>query len=182
MSHSTIIQIVIAYTLAGAFVFTVIITCLSLVGLIKFQDSKQQRKLFYVLIVELVVGCLGFFFDFLRFDAFKVQQEIADTAQQEMAERAAILSAQVEKEPPYYGNSQDGNVRPQMEAYIRGFKFPENSKPAQAVTQLLDMIEVRKNTNKPTEYFNADNTFRAKLDTFRSNIRAYIISGKWPED
>ena len=80
MEHQEIIKLVIAYTLAGAVVFTVIMTCLSLVGWIKFANPKQQNKLFYVLIVELVVISVTFFGNILRFDPMLVQNTIEEAA------------------------------------------------------------------------------------------------------
>lgn len=74
--HAEIIRLVIAYTLVGAFVFTAVVTCLSLIGVIKFAKQSQQQKLFYVLIVELVVGSLGLFFDFLRLNPNQVARGI----------------------------------------------------------------------------------------------------------
>ena len=56
ISHFTLIQLMIAYTLTGAFIFTVVVTCCSLVGWIKLADKRQQNKLFYTLIVELCVA------------------------------------------------------------------------------------------------------------------------------
>jgi hypothetical protein len=47
---------VVAWTIVGAFVFTVLITCLSLVGWVRFADRAQQQKLFQVLIVEVGGG------------------------------------------------------------------------------------------------------------------------------
>jgi hypothetical protein len=49
-------KLVIGWTIVGAFLFTTIITCLSLVGWVKFADAKQQKKLFGALILEVVVG------------------------------------------------------------------------------------------------------------------------------
>jgi tetratricopeptide (TPR) repeat protein len=43
---------------------------------VKFSDRKQQQKLFYVLIVELVAGCVSFFLGWIRFDATNAQHEI----------------------------------------------------------------------------------------------------------
>ena len=80
MQHRKIIQLVIAYTLAGAVVFTVLVTCLSLVGWIRFADSGQQQKLFYILIVELVTIAIGFFADYLKFNPDRVQSQIEQTA------------------------------------------------------------------------------------------------------
>ncbi|MEX0830340.1 MAG: hypothetical protein WD032_08855 [Nitrospirales bacterium] len=173
MTHSEIIQLIVAYTLVGALVFTVIITCLSVVGWIKLADDKQQEKLFYITIVQLVVGCVAFFFNFIQFDAVQVEKNIAEQA---------ILAAQLEQIPPYYGDSVRGNVRPQMEAYICAFTFPEGSKLAQEAESLLEMIEENKYPDEPQDYFNANNEFRGKLDTFRNNVRAYTNSGNWPKN
>lgn len=74
--HASIIKLVIAYTLLGAFIFTVIITCLSLIGKVTFADPKQQNKLFSTLVVELVVICLGAFSNFLNFAPRRVQAQI----------------------------------------------------------------------------------------------------------
>ncbi len=64
--HASIIKLAISYTLLGAFIFTVVATCLSLIGIVKFVYPKQQNKLFGVLIVELIVICLGVFSNFLN--------------------------------------------------------------------------------------------------------------------
>jgi len=80
IQHIEIIKLTIAYTLAGAFVFTVGITCLSLAGWLKFADKRQQQKLFSILIVELVVGCVGFFFNFLAISPHAVARDISAAA------------------------------------------------------------------------------------------------------
>ena len=64
----------------GAFVFTVIVTCLSLVGWVRLADDSQQRKLFTILIVELVVGCVAWFFQFLALDPGAIAKEIGQRA------------------------------------------------------------------------------------------------------
>lgn len=66
MSHQEIIQLIISYTLLIAFVFTVVITCLSLIGKITFSNPHQQNKLFMVLVVELVIVCVGYFAGFIN--------------------------------------------------------------------------------------------------------------------
>lgn len=38
--HQDVIRLIIGYTFAGAIVFTVVVTCLSLVGWIQFKDDK----------------------------------------------------------------------------------------------------------------------------------------------
>ena len=79
-SHLVLIQLIIAYTLTGAFVFTVMITCCSLVGWIKLADKKQQKKLFQVLIVELCVVAVGFFSRVLEFNPDAAKRHIAINA------------------------------------------------------------------------------------------------------
>ncbi len=80
MDQLLILKLVIAYTLVGAFVFTVIVTCLSLVGWVRLADDSQQRKLFTILIVELVVGCVAWFFQFLALDPGAIAKEIGQRA------------------------------------------------------------------------------------------------------
>jgi tetratricopeptide (TPR) repeat protein len=75
--HQTIIQIIVAYTLAGVFVFTAVVTALSLLGIVKFADKRQQRRLFQILICELVIGCVAFFIGWLKFDPRKASTQIA---------------------------------------------------------------------------------------------------------
>lgn len=75
-AHIELIQLITAYTLVGAFVFTVVVTCLSLLGWVKFADASQQKKLFGTLVVQLVVVGVGFFSDFLKFDATRVQESV----------------------------------------------------------------------------------------------------------
>jgi hypothetical protein len=74
--HAAIIKLAIAYTLLGAFIFTVVITLLSLIGLVEFKSSKQQGALFSALVLEIVALGVGVFKDFLNFDARKVQTEV----------------------------------------------------------------------------------------------------------
>jgi hypothetical protein len=74
--HGMIIKLAIAYTLVGAFVFTVVVTCLSLVGWIQFADSGQQQKLFYIVIAEVAAIGVGYFSGLLKFDPAQVQREV----------------------------------------------------------------------------------------------------------
>jgi hypothetical protein len=75
VKHQQIIQLAIAYALAGIFIATACATFLSLFGWVKFQNQKQQKRLFTVLIVELAIVGIGFFNGFLRFN----YSEVADT-------------------------------------------------------------------------------------------------------
>jgi len=85
-----------------------------------------------------------------------------------------FISMQLETSPPFYGNSIEGNVRPQMEVYIQSFSFPEHSIPGEKAKLLLKMIEERKNPEKPTAYFSGDLEFRAEMDRFINSAREYI--------
>lgn len=76
-SHVAIIKLVIAYTLIGAFIFTVIATCLSLVGIVRFAKHSQQSKLFGVLVVELVIICVGVFANLLQVNPKETQRQVA---------------------------------------------------------------------------------------------------------
>ena len=73
---SELIKLIIAYTFTAVLVFTAVITALSLIGKVRFAEQAQQRTLFRVLIVELVIVSIGFFGGFLKFDANEVQREI----------------------------------------------------------------------------------------------------------
>jgi uncharacterized protein YjbI with pentapeptide repeats len=75
-THIELIQLVVAYALAGAFVFTLVATCMSLLGWVRFAVAAQQKKLFSVLIIELAVVAVGFFGRFLRFDVANVQEQV----------------------------------------------------------------------------------------------------------
>lgn len=94
--HQAIIQLIIAYTLVGAFIFTVAITCLSLVGWVRFADSKQQNRLFLVLIIELVTIGLGSFSSFLQFNPGSVSNQIETKAIVNMQERIGTLLDKVD--------------------------------------------------------------------------------------
>jgi hypothetical protein len=84
IDHREIIQLVIGYTLVGAFVFTVVITCLSTIGVIRLPDKRQQRKLFAVLLVEVAAGCVAFFLNFIQLDPGRVEETIEGRAKTDL--------------------------------------------------------------------------------------------------
>jgi hypothetical protein len=51
-----LMKLVMGWTIVGGFIFTMVITCLSLVGWVRFADPRQQKRLFSVLIVEVVAA------------------------------------------------------------------------------------------------------------------------------
>ena len=90
--HAAIIKLIIAYTLVGAFLVTVIITIFSHLGWIRFADSKQQRKLYIANISLLVIGCLGVFLNFFNVSPKYVQQQLEQPLQEK------IVSISTEKQ------------------------------------------------------------------------------------
>jgi hypothetical protein len=80
-----LMKLVIGWTLVGAFVFTVAMTCLSLVGWIKFAEKKQQQRLFQIVIVELVVGAGAGLSGFARYNPAPVKSEIRQAGVNEAA-------------------------------------------------------------------------------------------------
>jgi energy-coupling factor transporter transmembrane protein EcfT len=94
-----VLKLIVAYTLVAAFVFTVIMTCLSLVGWVKFAVAGQQRKLFASLIVELVVICLGVFTNLLNLNVSQTVTKVrapvvAELEAQERSTSQALDKAQ----------------------------------------------------------------------------------------
>lgn len=91
MKNKETIQLVIAWTFVIVFIFTAIITLLSLIGLLKFEDEKQQEKLFYVLIVEIVVVSVGFFKEYIKYtptkdknnDEILIREEVSEQSETE---------------------------------------------------------------------------------------------------
>jgi hypothetical protein len=86
--HAELMQLIVGYTLTGALVFTVIATCLSLIGWVKFADQAQQNKLFYALIVEVVIMSVGAYAGMLKLDAHSVEQRIRRVEQYDTMSRA----------------------------------------------------------------------------------------------
>lgn len=103
IEHPVIIQLTIAYTLVGAFIFTVAITCLSLVGWVKFADSRQQNRLFAVLILEVVTIGVGSFANLLKLNPAPVVEKIGQSAVAEYIGWVALADAAMK-------NVEDGEL------------------------------------------------------------------------
>jgi len=87
--HALLMRLVIGYTVVGAFVFTVVVTLLALMGWVKLPDRKQQKYLFYAVIGEIVVLCLGQFTGVLQFDPGPVHERINAEAKYQAAQYQA---------------------------------------------------------------------------------------------
>lgn len=74
------LKLILAYSLVAVFVFTAIVTSLSLIGWAKFIDQDQQKTLFKVLIVEVVIVSVGFFADLLEFNPATAKNQIVTGA------------------------------------------------------------------------------------------------------
>ncbi len=70
-----LIKLVIGWTCAGVFVCTAVITVLAIVRLIAIDDDLR-KKLFAVLIIEVVIIGVGVFGGLVKLDASPVQQEL----------------------------------------------------------------------------------------------------------
>ena len=80
-----IIKLIIAFSLTGAFVFTLTVTCLSMINVVKSIDAKLRKALIKVLILEVSVIAVGSFADLLRFNPFAVAERLRQS------ERDAIV-------------------------------------------------------------------------------------------
>ena len=171
MEHQQIISLAIAYTLAGAVVFTVIVTCLSLVGWIKLADSKQQNKLFYVLIVELIAISVTFFGGFLNFNPVQVQTRIENAAVKTRVEQIALEAT----------NSYDD--------WMKNYRHPENKSDNE---ELLDWLHADRGALKIAEDYEIFVKMANELSgmgyttdppplefEFEQNIREYKRNEEW---
>jgi len=75
-NYGMIIKLVVFYSLTGAFVFTLIVTCLSMIGVIKTLDKTLKKTLYKVLIVEVCVAAVGAYANLLNINPLKVSEEI----------------------------------------------------------------------------------------------------------
>jgi hypothetical protein len=80
VNHTEFLRLVIAYTLTGALVCTVVMTVASLGGWFVFRDPRQQRMLFRVLLVQLAVVAVGWFGDLLEFSPAAAETRIGEKA------------------------------------------------------------------------------------------------------
>jgi hypothetical protein len=94
---------VIGWTCVGVFVATAIITLLALVGLIRLASPVYQKRLFGLLIAEIVIVCVGWFAG-----ALKAPATVADNLKSEGREEGFKEAIEV--------------VRPQMDAVLEKYK------------------------------------------------------------
>ena len=168
--HTQIIELIIAYTLVGAFVFTVIVTLLSMVGWIKFADKAQQTKLFSILIVELIIGMLGFFFNFLQYNPSGVQEQIQDEVRNESSMKTLSSYVQVLSDSFKSQTPPDYSV---LEAEIATLKFPADSEIEKERGAILDIF-VNAKDRSPEEIFMTEEQIRHRIEAFVQNTKVYF--------
>jgi hypothetical protein len=76
MAEDVLIRFAVAWTLVGAFVFTVVVTCLSVIGVVKFADAKQQEQLFAALVLQLAIIGVTYFGRILNFSPESATGEV----------------------------------------------------------------------------------------------------------
>lgn len=173
-THTAIMKLAIGYSVVGAFVLTLAVTLLSLVGLVKFKKEKQQSILFAAVIVEIVVACLALFGGFMRVDANAVGTE-------------ATLRSFASALPPLSGKTIiDGQDRKAMESYLRQFAtfdpvFRDDGQPGKTeIDQLLAMVDERKNPRDAENRYYVDERFHARIFSFLVHMQSWVKTGSWP--
>lgn len=167
VDHQQIISLVIAYTLAGAVVFTVVITCLTLVGWVRLADENQQKKLFYILIVEVIGISVSFFGGFLRYDPVGVQRDIIRDANSVVLQKAWL-----DKTPPY--------ITPfpvdRMIIFVQSCPVVEGTDMAYDLERLTDYLEEHRDVMDEGEI---QDRFRDGLFLFQTLLEKYLVTGEW---
>jgi hypothetical protein len=172
MNANDIVKLGLGYGAFFSLATSMAITALLWAGAVKLKEKSQIHKLMYLNVVPLVVLVIGFVMGWMRLDSVGIERGIRTEA---------MTAAQVDSSPPYYGDGYRGNLRPPMEAYLRAFVVPEESKAAEELKKLFAMIDQRRYPDEPLEFFNADEEFKASVDVFRHRMRTYVSSGTWPE-
>ena len=156
MTHSLVITLVITYTLLGAFVFTVIITCLSLIGIVKLADASQQQKLFKILIVEIVTICIGLFMNFINPDLsifsdltrrlatpVTIDTATAHDNKETIEKRVSVLVMSVFNDG---GNTEEGHIDPP-----EGYELDNTTKGAIKSTTKINLGKTEPKVTITTE-------------------------------
>ena len=152
--HIPIIKITIAYTILGAFIFTAVATCLSMVGVIKFAKPSQQTKLFTILIIQIVTVCIGAFSNLLQFNPREAQREV---------ERPLVAEANSAKE-------QTSSARTKLQQEVLGGLKPE------AAGAALLLLEQAKGKGIELRLISGYRSPEQQADFFAKKISATRIS------
>ncbi|MBX3444306.1 MAG: hypothetical protein KF774_18025 [Planctomyces sp.] len=168
MQHAEIVGLVVAYTLTGAFVFTVVVTCIALLIPSVIPSRNVRRALMGTLILEVAAGGVGYYLDFLKFNPKQVAQDIGGRA-------AAKALVAIEPPIPEPNEAQRDVVAPAVE-YVSAFEFPPGSPASIDQQALLKQLRQSAGETSP-EKSNA--VFWTNLNTFRDAASAYAETGKW---
>ncbi len=138
--QQSLIQLVIAWTLVGAFVFTVFATCGSLVGWIRFSDPSQQRKLFYVLIVQIVGLGVTYFGNILNYSPTVAAEDV-------------ISLSNFDYWKSFHHNGVPGIQKPREFPDEYRYAFDEVQGRIQYYPKLNVYVETNRRQRAPTYYF-----------------------------
>jgi len=128
-------KLVIGWTIVVAFVFTTGITCMSLVGWVRFAHKKQQYGLYSALILEVVVGGAGGATKSVRLDPKEVSAELKDQGASE--ELLGIISDAVQApagEAPAIDRDQLGRL-------VERIRVPAGSADAKKKDDLREAVK-----------------------------------------
>ncbi|WP_308365093.1 MULTISPECIES: hypothetical protein [unclassified Microbulbifer] len=159
MGHQELIQIIIGYTCVGAFVFTVVITCLSLAGWVKLANSDQQKKLFTIIIVEIALVGVGYFSGVLKFGPQRQASQLA-----------------VEFERYELSRSDPGHTCPPGMLCVREFLRSKTPVQLQLHRMILNSPPVR---SQPIMYENAEGLLAFNYcvaEGRKQKIRAMVVA------
>lgn len=94
-----LLQLVVGWTCVGVFVCTAIMTLLAMAGLLK-MDPDERRKLFTILIVEVVVVGVALFANLIQVNPAPVQEEVQAAAAAEQTVQTLSPSLPLEPNDP----------------------------------------------------------------------------------
>ncbi len=165
---SGLIQLIIAYTLTGVFVFTALITSLSMIGIVKFAQKAQQKTLFKVLIVEVVIVAVGFFGQVLTFNPQKVQKNIVAN---ELKSRKQIFEEKLSAAKQQYSSDNLHKAYSMVNDLFRSNELEE-------YFPIRDLFILNGDISKKREFWTeAIESYGPALKLDPNNIRVIVSAG-----
>ena len=149
---SAIYKLAIGITLTVAFIFTVIITLASLVGWVKFKYPAQQKVLFSVLVVELVVGGVASFKGMIGLDPKETVEKIEEPLKKETAKLSAEVQEKTEEVASVKQESNEKIARLEDVVEIKETEVAQIR--ANAEEQMAAIASVREENAELKEVFN----------------------------
>jgi len=151
-----LMKMVVGWTLVGGFVFTMVVTCLSLVGWVKFANPSQQKQLFAALVLELAVGVGGAALDMLRFDVADVGREVRGSSK---LAGATELGRHLMKASP------DERTQEAVLDALDALELPASAPVMERRTQLLESLHTARSPSAFSDALRAPPTLRVTPGT-----------------